>query len=358
MKDKTMSPTSTLRRPQHSNSGRTSYGFTLVELLVVIAIIGVLVALLLPAVQAAREAARRMHCLNNVKQIGLACLNYESARGQLPEGARPNISERSNQYEGNNGLSFHVTILPYAEFGGLSSSIQEILQRKSETKTARRGNRGSYQVEPDIYVDPELEELRQLKVAAYQCPTDPDSFDDFEDNENYTSRSYAGVTGSAFSRGSDDEYISSGNWAMNQDGALYYGSQVRLKDATDGTSNSFLVGERWYQTRSWMVGGRATSATSVVLYSCKNIDRRYPLNVELFPNNYYISHVRWGNNPEMEPGGSEEVGLHNLHFGSYHPGGANFGNIDGSATYLSDDIDIELYLAMASINGGELTTTP
>ncbi len=337
-----------------SLSSRTrSRGFTLVELLVVIAIIGVLVALLLPAVQAAREAARRMQCLNNIKQIGLACLNYESAIGALPEGARPNSSEKAGKYEGKNGLSFHVTILPYAEVGNVSASINDIIKRKSTTKTSRRGGGGSYQVEPDVYQDDELKELRQLNISAYLCPSDPDIFDDFVDDEQYTSRSYFGVTGSAASRGAD-EFIGGDNWKMNQDGALYYGSKTKFKDITDGTSNSFLVGERWYQTRSWLVGGRADSATSVILYSCKNIDRRYPLNVPLAPNNYYISHVQWGNNPPMEPGGSQEVGLHNLFFGSFHPGGANFGNVDGSCHYINDSIDLDLYLGMASVSGQEV----
>lgn len=347
---------STSNQPVKSTTARARKGgFTLVELLVVIAIIGVLVALLLPAVQAARESARRMTCSNNVKQIGLASLNYESTLGTLPAGARPNISEKKQKYESKNGLSFHVTILPYAEFGNLSNKITEILKRKSETKTSRRGGGGSYQVEPDIYEDEELEELRTTSVAAYLCPSDPEIHDDFLDTENYTSRSYAGVAGSAASRG-EEEFLGSGNWKMNRDGALYYDSKTQLKQVTDGLSNTFLVGERWYQTRSWMVGGRRSSASSVTLYSCKNIDSRYPINAPLAPNNYYVQHVKWGNNPEMVEGGQQQVGLHNLFFGSHHPGGAHFGNIDGSVHFVNDDLDMKLYLGMASANGEEIVS--
>lgn len=335
---------------------RVTCGFTLVELLVVIAIIGVLVALLLPAVQAAREAARRTQCLNNVKQIGLACLNYENTLGTLPEGARPNLAERAGHYDGINGLSFHVTILPYAEFGNLSDQLMEILKRKSTQKTSRGGGDG-YTIEPDVYVDPELENLRQMRVSAYLCPSDDQIFDDIEDAEQYTSRSYYGVTGSAVSRGASD-HLGSGEWAMNTDGALFYGSKTELRKVTDGTSNSFLVGERWYQRRSWLVGGRASSATSIVLYSCKNIDRRYPINVPLAPNNYYVSHVAFGNNPPIVPGGSQEVSLHNLYFGSHHPGGAHFGFIDGSCHFLPDDIDLDVYLGLASVNGQEVVQIP
>src|SRR5688572_25865626 len=107
----------TLRGRSYKIERSASKGFTLVELLVVIAIIGVLVALLLPAVQAAREAARRMKCQSNMKNIGLACLNYESANRTYPPGARP-----ANQAT-NNGLSFNVLILPYVEQGAIDSNV-------------------------------------------------------------------------------------------------------------------------------------------------------------------------------------------------------------------------------------------
>ena len=175
-------------------------GFTLVELLVVIAIIGVLVALLLPAVQAARESARRMTCLNNIKQIGLACLNYETSNGSLPEGARPNISERSGKYSANNGLSFHVTILPYAEQGIVMDRLFEELKEKTVKKSSRGGG-DPYLEEPNIYdLNGVFEEMRLLSVSAYLCPSDDQIFDDIVDDEQYTSRSYFGVTGSAHSR--------------------------------------------------------------------------------------------------------------------------------------------------------------
>src|SRR5215207_2473001 len=106
-----------MRCPSHAVvCHRSRGGFTLVELLVVIAIIGVLVALLLPAIQAAREAARRAQCQNNLKQIGLACLNYESARRVLPYG---------NMISNSTGGTFHsgwtIEILPYVENSALKA---------------------------------------------------------------------------------------------------------------------------------------------------------------------------------------------------------------------------------------------
>src|SRR5215203_2531060 len=96
-------------------------GFTLVELLVVIAIIGILVALLLPAIQAAREAARRTKCINNIKNIGLACLNYESATKVYPSGA--NLASKV----ADNGISWEILILPYVEEGGVSGNIKAFI---------------------------------------------------------------------------------------------------------------------------------------------------------------------------------------------------------------------------------------
>ncbi len=102
---------------------RVGSGFTLVELLVVIAIIGVLVALLLPAIQAAREAARRMSCQNNVKNLAVGCLNYESSKGAYPPGA-----ENFNQVS-KNGNSWQILILPYIEQGTLGSNVADLLEK-------------------------------------------------------------------------------------------------------------------------------------------------------------------------------------------------------------------------------------
>ena len=115
------------RSPEQASRG----AFTLVELLVVIAIIGVLVALLLPAIQAAREAARRMSCQNNLKQMGLAMLNYEGTKKVLPPGSTMGMPQTRN------GLSWHVEILPFAEFSSLQSKIENRI--KDNTKVTSSG---------------------------------------------------------------------------------------------------------------------------------------------------------------------------------------------------------------------------
>jgi prepilin-type N-terminal cleavage/methylation domain-containing protein len=141
-------------RPLASRSAKQRpTGFTLVELLVVIAIIGVLVALLLPAIQAAREAARRMQCANNLKQIGLACLNYESAKGELPYGNMLNTGNGS-VYSG-----WSVEILPFSENQQLKALY---IPGADMAMPFNAANQTSVQIT----------KLRETFVPAYTCPSD------------------------------------------------------------------------------------------------------------------------------------------------------------------------------------------
>src|SRR5687767_6129069 len=127
---------------------RGRLGFTLVELLVVIAIIGVLVALLLPAVQAAREAARRAQCASQLKQIGLGCLNYESARGRLPSGSLA----KNNAIQGTYFSTWTIDILPYIE----QAALHKLHNPKEDTSHASN------------------QALRETFLPVYLCPSDID----------------------------------------------------------------------------------------------------------------------------------------------------------------------------------------
>ena len=370
-----MSPQSTTGDSQRS----AHRGFTLVELLVVIAIIGVLVALLLPAVQAAREAARRMSCTNNLKQLGLASLNYETALGHLPRGSTipgPNISAT-----GKNGVSWLVAILPYAEQGNLSDQISE----RIKNHLSNNGNQ-----DPDAYF---LSDLNEIAIDLYQCPSDDpaEMLDKYQ--PDMAASSYVGIAGSGYSRASQidsspggdaelqelfDFYGDSGvagstQGANNYDGVIYMGSRTELQEVTDGTSNTMLAGERWYSLRAWTIGGYWTTGVGSGFskkpptgayygqygFAFKNVDRRYPINASLDDVGYYQLHDKGEfQRPDMPPGAPQNMQTNDLLFGSFHPGGAIFTYVDGSVHFLTDDIELFVYESLASKNGGEVFDSP
>ncbi len=355
---------------RRSSSRRSDlHGFTLVELLVVIAIIGVLVALLLPAVQAAREAARRMSCQNNVKNIGLACLNYESSKSVMPP------SSLSAARSGNNGLSWPVMVLPYVEQGSLSQDIANRIQAIKEGAGA--GDADAYGLG---------EAINELRLDLYSCPSDSNAIDNLSETTIRLATNYSAIAGSFISRfnlqfggapscaqNSGDNCVGSAASGINTDGIMYPGSNVALRQVTDGTSNTFLVGERTYQLRAWTAGnyhsdnfcrGKPIPPCTIPLghtplgslsSSSKNIDDRFPVNGNLNVIGYYDSHSNSrGDLPEMPNGAPRGMSFNNMLFASYHTGGANFVYTDGSVHFISDAVNSITYLALASRNGEEI----
>ena len=216
-------------------------GFTLVELLVVIAIIGVLVALLLPAVQAAREAARRMQCGNNMKQIGLSLQNYHDTFNSLPFGARGRYVNNSPANSGSSvGPSWYVGILPFCEQKNLYDMIEQL--HKGGQNYDGAGN--------NITTIGGV--CKGQKIPWMLCPSSP-----LPQNETIatgvitTVPSYVGISGAlGGGRVSNEAYFSetrvgggpvSGNFS--QGGLLTLNQAHNMAAATDGTSNTIVVGE-------------------------------------------------------------------------------------------------------------------
>ncbi len=233
---------------------QTANGFTLVELLVVIAIIGVLVALLLPAVQAAREAARRTQCVNNVKQMALAAANYEAAKGYFPPGRpNPDYEQRTvtagwialptpgssyPPYSGSTttrykNFSVHVWLLPYMEAGNVFNLI-DFSKGQSKQMTDAAGN-------------PLNPHFKAYATAAglFICPSDPNTGQIISEN-NYRcnfggSTPFAGVQSGT----QDSTVLSADGFPAGGNGAFTYSKTgLKTKDFTDGLSRTAFFSER------------------------------------------------------------------------------------------------------------------
>jgi prepilin-type N-terminal cleavage/methylation domain-containing protein len=309
-------------------------GFTLVELLVVIAIIGILIALLLPAVQAAREAARRTQCLNKTKQICLAIHNYANARKRFPSA----VDLEQAKLESNKPrlFSFLVAILPYHE----NTALHKLFNF-------------DYTWNNPINKPP-----LETPIYEFRCPTasDPEGMyvggttgSNATWGESNLAAHYFAVLGAKYDcpsngifsvtvrPGFPDHCSSVGGLATN--GVMYAGSTTRFRDVTDGTSKTFLVGESSYESlgrRVWLVG--SISPGDAWCYSGYNMT--HPLSSA--PRNKYIN------------GALVNVGLGNdIGFGSLHTGAAHFGLTDGSVRFVSENTSLQILKNFASRAGSE-----
>ena len=309
-------------------------GFTLVELLVVIAIIGILVALLLPAVQSAREAARRMQCVNRLKQVTLASLNYEDSHKALPaarmgcdtDSACPLKSSDPNLYE---GASVFVQILPYME----EQALYDLFDLNNNDIWAP----GTWD-----WSDASIAQAIGTNLPAFECPSDGERlrYAEYQHNVPTTVQvatgSYAAVCGDVGPPAIGDEFYASDRtdsrgraftMKYNNNGVFYYAKKMKLREITDGMSNTMFFGEtilghQMEHSNIWTNGNRGTSSMRSTFYALNTL----PEDVSL------------------------TVTTQNSHagFNSMHPSGANFSLGDGSVTFLADDIDRDTYRHMST----------
>ena len=325
---------------------RPLHGFTLVELLVVVAIIATLIGLLLPAVQSAREAARRTACSSNLRQIGLALHGFHDARQHLPPAfataaAPGNVNWRSlttttpGFFEP--GWSFFASILPFMEQAALHAQLDLSL--------------------PILHGRNDLARTEAALVPPYVCPSDttPRLIDVLDYGEPSTATTLGGA-GTVITRGPVASYAGVLGTADHEhnglfDGVFFRNSRVRIGQITDGTSKTVCIGERMSRMAEATWLGSITRSEVVhaegwwqrLGYSHRSQNYR-PANCQT------TCHIRstGPNLPTNSPSG----------FFSPHAAACNFLNVDGSVRLIADDVDLATFRALATRAAGEAVALP
>jgi prepilin-type processing-associated H-X9-DG protein len=337
----------------------------------VIAIIGILIALLLPAIQAAREAARRMSCSNNMRQWSLAAHNYHSANEQFPGlGDSANVT-----------FSIHAHLLPYIEQEGLASLIDFSIP----LSTGSRGN---------VYINPAFVETFKFKGKVFKCPSDTLDPLYLVGATSTPTDVYASGTNYMFSTGSG--IYPNFDLRYPTDGLFYYKSATSINSIADGTSNTTFISE----TRLGDNSNSPTSGDSPTMRRTANVSSAdsgnyQPLSATTYPNTpgtvggdsiFTFSAIEtvtsslaswrsdrggawfWGyplynsyNNYYPPNHNLPDLVFHGVGiFGvrSFHTGGVNAGLADGSVRFVPNSVNIDTWRSAATISGGEVTTLP
>jgi prepilin-type N-terminal cleavage/methylation domain-containing protein len=297
-------------------------GFTLIELLVVIAIIGLLVALLLPAIQAARESARRTHCLNNLKQIGVALQTYADTHRRLPPASTSDVDFGVWNYAADPTVHLHSwrsLILPYVEGANLAQFIDY------KISSLAPGNRRA----------------AETIVVLYRCPSYAGR--DFSEEAKYTAISRFLAIANYLAMGATTVGSLWGPDATGKrrpDGAIYCLSDTRLADVTDGLAHTIFVVESREQDAAVWIDGTAAAA----------VGRRFDIGV--VPS-YAGPETSLNYAPYYEYGDTNDSIDSRYGPSSMHAGVVQHLFGDASARAISDDIEPRVYDALITRAGSE-----
>lgn len=316
--------------------------FTLVELLVVIAIIGILVALLLPAIQAAREASRRAACVNNMKQIGLAVLNYEDTKGELPAGALYwRVLNRGDDDQYSTPISYGnilIELLPYIEQGSI---YDQIVWKKQPP------------FGPGLGSNPVMANgvgLNNLRIDAYICPSDEHPNDtDGKYLHNYSASAGPHVVGNNtgcpcplsanFNQYALPKNRTAGMLVPPVGPFSRFDYHVKLRQITDGLSSTIFFGEvrpqcSVHAASGWAFFGNGNGLVTTII----------PINYDTCDRS------------DGQTDGCKRDCNYGLELGfkSSHPGGANFTMGDASVHFITDSVDVWSYQYLGAIADGEV----
>lgn len=319
--------------------------FTLVELLVVIAIIGVLVALLLPAVQAAREAARRMQCSNNLKQIGLALHNYHDVHGTFPPGGLgyPYV------------WSAQAQLLPFVE----QTSLQNLLDFTVPPLTPFAG------AAHDASAVARNEAAAKNRLSMFLCPSDREAVPGSE----FGGISYPACVGSGVNNPADSSDDGSVN---NADGVIFSKSRIGFRDIIDGSSNTIAFSEQ-------LIGDGQNTAPTGNDYRHRVVELSQGTQTTPADCDPASASTWSGRRGEQWINGHFANTMYNHYYGpnasvpdchnghhnfalvsarSAHPGGVAVLLCDGSARFIAETIDLDVWRALATRSGGEPMSAP
>ena len=309
-------------------------GFTLVELLVVIAIIGILVALLLPAVQSAREAARRMQCSNNLKQMGLAWHNHHAAFNRFPTGGWGwnwiGEPDRGTDKSQPGGWVFNT--LPYAEQGNLhdlgkattGTTFTNLVSQRAQTALGMMNCPSRRQ--PKAYQDG-----TQYRTSQGNFNPGKSGRSDYAANCGDQPRNELSSGPGTIAEGDNPGY----SWpdASGETGVCFQRSEISIGEIRDGTTNTFMIGEKYLPPDNYTTGSDAADNENMYVGYDNDI--------------YRSSHANYGVPAQDRPGL-----VNKFSWGSVHGSGFNMALCDGSVRSISYSIDMVIYARLGNRSDG------